>query len=477
MKKQVKWIKTVTRPMSPLKFPMITALAEDFQEVLGTGFEHQIYFPMAGQHAFYFDESEFNAFRESVMGKVGTKEGYVKEQARNCYEICERFVQAGQKIRSMDLGSKSDSELLQLYSGFSEGMREYTIYLWIPLVIERYLPMALEKSGKLTKDDINTISTKTRLTPSDQEAVELLKIAAEIERNKGVVEERLEQRIEKHAQTFGWLPTHDFHLDVWGKEQFVARLNQISDASEKLRSREQAIQEQEEKLRQIRHRLGSEKVLLSLIDDLQEYLFLRTYRTDALYQAIYYTLPLIWEIGRRAKLSSDEIVLFTPWEVVNFLKNHQLPDTEEIERRKNRYVLVRIEKEERIVSDPDEIEEIGKTIFVEEAKGEMVLRGQGVYPGYAKGAAKIVLNVREGQKIERGDILVSTMTTPEMHSSIEKVSGIVTDEGGVTSHAALVSRELGIPSVIGTERATQILRDGDIVEIDSKEGVVRRVES
>lgn len=473
--KEVKWIKTVTRPMSPLKFPMITALAEDFQKILGTGFEHQIYFPMAGQHAFYFEESEFNAFREAVIKRIEEREDYIKKEARNCYQVCEKFVETGQKIRSMDLGSKSDSELVQLYSEFNERMREYTIYLWIPLVIERYLPMALEKSGKLTKEEMDTISTKTKLTPSDQEGVELLKIAAAIEKNKGLIDKNLEQRIEKHAETFGWLPTHDFHLEVWRKEHFLDRLNQISDASQKLKLREQSAKEQEEKLQAIKQRLSSEKALLSLIDDLQEYLYLRTYRTDTLYQAIYYTLPLIWEIGKRAKLSHDEVVFLTPWEIISFLEDRQLPPPEEIEKRKNRYLLMRMEGKERIISGPDEIERIGKMLFVEEPKGEMVLQGQGVYPGYAKGRVKIVLNVTEGDKIEKGDILVSTMTTPEMHSFIEKVSAIVTDEGGITSHAALVSRELGIPCVIGTEKATRVLHDHELVEVDSKNGVVRRI--
>lgn len=473
---QTKWMRLVTRPMSPLKFPMITVLAESFKRILGVGFEHQIYFPVSGQHAFYFSESEFTAFREAVITNIRNVEGYIIEQAKNCYQTCEEFINLGNKINSLNIESLPTLEIKQLYLEFNEKMMEYTVYLWIPLVIERYLPTALEKTGKLSKEEIDIVSTKTRLTPSDRAGLELLKIAVDIENNKGAVDNKLEHKIEKHAEEFGWLPTHDFHLEVWKKEHFLAKLKQISNAKEKFMEKERAMETVEKKLQDIKQKMKSEKVVLKLIDELQEYLFLRTYRTDALYQAIYSVLPLIEEIGRRADLAKDEVVFLSPWELINFLEYNQLPKHDEIKKRKDRYVLMRIEGKERIVSDSVEIDKIGKILKIEEVEGATVLRGQGIYPGYAKGVVKIILNVQEGEKIRGGDILVSTMTTPEMHLFIEKVSAIVTDEGGITSHAALISRELGIPCVIGTEKATQILQNGDLVEVDSKSGIVRRLE-
>ena len=76
-------------------------------------------------------------------------------------------------------------------------------------------------------------------------------------------------------------------------------------------------------------------------------------------------------------------------------------------------------------------------------------------------------------KLEIGDILVSPMTRPELMPAVKRAAAIVTDEGGITCHAAIVSRELGIPCIIGTKNATRILKDGDKVEVDANHGVVK----
>ena len=74
-----------------------------------------------------------------------------------------------------------------------------------------------------------------------------------------------------------------------------------------------------------------------------------------------------------------------------------------------------------------------------------------------------------------GDILVAPMTSPDFIVAIRKASAIITDEGGMTSHAAIVSRELGIPCIVQTRIATKVLKDNDMVEIDLEKGVVRKV--
>jgi phosphohistidine swiveling domain-containing protein len=89
------------------------------------------------------------------------------------------------------------------------------------------------------------------------------------------------------------------------------------------------------------------------------------------------------------------------------------------------------------------------------------------------GKVKILMSVSDLSKMEGGDILVSPMTTPEFVPAMRRASAIVTDEGGITCHAVIVSRELGIPCIIGTKIATRVLKDGDEVEVDAEKGVVR----
>ena len=103
---------------------------------------------------------------------------------------------------------------------------------------------------------------------------------------------------------------------------------------------------------------------------------------------------------------------------------------------------------------------------------DVIIKGLGASPGMASGSVKIILDLDELDKIEDGDIMVTTMTTPDMVPAMRKSSGIITDEGGVTCHASIISRELGIPCVVGTGEATNVLNDKQEVTIDGKKGLV-----
>jgi len=105
-------------------------------------------------------------------------------------------------------------------------------------------------------------------------------------------------------------------------------------------------------------------------------------------------------------------------------------------------------------------------------EGDVLVRGLGASPGIATGNVKIVLDIDELDKIEDGDVMVTTMTTPDMVPAMRRASGIVTDEGGVTCHASIISRELGIPCVVGTGNATSTLKENTGVTLDGKKGLV-----
>ena len=106
--------------------------------------------------------------------------------------------------------------------------------------------------------------------------------------------------------------------------------------------------------------------------------------------------------------------------------------------------------------------------------GEVILQGQSASPGIVTGVVKIVENPKKLSKVKKGDILVAQMTSPDFVPAMKLAAAIVTDRGGITSHAAIVSRELGIPCVVGTEEATKILKDGMVVTVDGKAGQILR---
>jgi len=100
------------------------------------------------------------------------------------------------------------------------------------------------------------------------------------------------------------------------------------------------------------------------------------------------------------------------------------------------------------------------------------LEGEPASPGTATGVVIIIKTPKEINRVKSGQILVTTMTTPDFVPAMKKVNGIVTDKGGQTSHAAIVSRELGVPCVVGTKTATKDLKEGDVVTIDGTSGKV-----
>jgi len=104
--------------------------------------------------------------------------------------------------------------------------------------------------------------------------------------------------------------------------------------------------------------------------------------------------------------------------------------------------------------------------------GKVLCKGLGASPGIRTGKVKIVHDINELDKVEKGDILVTEMTNPDYVVAMERAAAVVTDEGGSTAHASIVSRELGIPAVVGTETATHVLKDGMIITVDGSKGEV-----
>ncbi len=107
---------------------------------------------------------------------------------------------------------------------------------------------------------------------------------------------------------------------------------------------------------------------------------------------------------------------------------------------------------------------------VKEISGEAILEGLAASPGIASGKIRIIRTQEDLQKIKEGDILVTEMTNPDMVVSMQKSAAIVTDEGGLTAHAAIVSREMGIPCIVGTGEATKRLKEGEIITVDGFTG-------
>jgi phosphohistidine swiveling domain-containing protein len=106
-----------------------------------------------------------------------------------------------------------------------------------------------------------------------------------------------------------------------------------------------------------------------------------------------------------------------------------------------------------------------------------IVKGTVACKGFITGKVCVVSGINEFNKFKSGEILVTSMTRPEFVPIMKKAKAIITDEGGITCHAAIVSRELNIPCIIGTNNATRILKDGDFVEVDAEKGIIKILET
>jgi phosphoenolpyruvate synthase/pyruvate phosphate dikinase len=120
-------------------------------------------------------------------------------------------------------------------------------------------------------------------------------------------------------------------------------------------------------------------------------------------------------------------------------------------------------------------DEFFKQLGIETTISQDIIKGVVANKGKATGKVVVALGTVDFHKITKGCILVAHMTAPWYTPYIPKVKAIVTDEGGIGTHAAVISREFGIPCIIGTKIATKVLKDGDMVEVDADNGIVRKI--
>jgi phosphoenolpyruvate synthase/pyruvate phosphate dikinase len=142
------------------------------------------------------------------------------------------------------------------------------------------------------------------------------------------------------------------------------------------------------------------------------------------------------------------------------------------ERKDHGYVMVN-----GMLGKYDELDSLleGEGLVLERIKplSSRELKGSVACKGIVEGRIRIILDKKDLEIIKEGDILVTEMTSPDFVPALKKCSAIITDEGGIACHAAIVSRELNKPCIIGTKIATEFFKDGELVEVDADEGIVR----
>ena len=156
-----------------------------------------------------------------------------------------------------------------------------------------------------------------------------------------------------------------------------------------------------------------------------------------------------------------------------FLKNNTLPKQNDLEKRLKGFIYG--SQGIKYISLEEYSKSAGHAIKKEVISDQELIKGTSACQGYVEGVVRKIISTDKINTLKRGEILVTSMTTPEFLPAMKKASAFITDEGGITCHAAIVAREMKKPCVIGTKVATKVLKDGDSVVVDANKGVVRIV--
>ena len=180
-------------------------------------------------------------------------------------------------------------------------------------------------------------------------------------------------------------------------------------------------------------------------------------------------------ISNKIKLSHKLFRFLTYEDITEYLINKKKPNISLLLKRQRHYIITK----EGILFESLEhyLNREGYVLKQLELKGITEIKGQIAYPGIVRGRVKIIHSKEMFGKFNIGEILVTSMTTPDFVPLLKKSSAFVTDEGGITCHAAIISRELRIPCVIGTKIATKLLKDGDLIEVDANNGRVKIIKN
>jgi len=174
-------------------------------------------------------------------------------------------------------------------------------------------------------------------------------------------------------------------------------------------------------------------------------------------------------LKRFPKMKGFETVIFKD----EFLST--IPKTDVLKKRIKNFVLIP-KKYSKTANLNSFVKEINIEIEVFKKSTSGIVKGITAYPGIVTGKARIIRRKNEIEKMKKGEILISPMTTPDVFIAIKKACAIVTDEGGQLCHAAIISRELKIPCIVGTKTASETYINGDLIEVDANNGIVKIVE-
>ncbi len=424
------------------------------------------------------DIDEWMKLEKVFSHRIANDRSYLKKYIELCYKYSNELITVSKKINKVSESKKFDNKkLLYFYTQYQAAVIQLAPFLNSVLILDGILRKEISKlllnDLKIIKDEKQNVLLSELIIPKKksffvQEIEALEKIALRIKNNPKA---NIKTDINLFLNKFAWMPSIAYIGEFQTEDSVLKRVKELAkeDLEDKFNQTRKLKEETKKNYNLAFSRIGGSKKLVEYIDLARECLYLVTYRLDVFFMVYFYVYPMFREIGERLNLNPDQVVFLTGDEIINSLEGSQQVDKKEIVERTKGYLLIKIGRNIKIQTKGRIKTKPTSQLHKTSVNGVVANRGR------AEGKARIIMGVEDMGKVKSGDILISPMTELQYVPVMSRVSGIITDFGGMLCHAAIVSREFGIPCLVGTKNATKVFKDGDLVELNAYEGIARKL--
>lgn len=487
----VKWSYQWARKFSVSRFEVLYHVVQSnfFKKEFGVQINHFLVIPQHGNEALYAIEDEYSAFAKKVNEKLISDEATYQYYKSLIKENQRTFVNTTKKIVEQPLSTLPLKELQSLYLNFFRTNNQFfNTAIWIPFCSEPYISAAakdvfesLLKQQQLSKE--YQVHFDAIFLPEEKNAITcerqaLLEIVENSDDGKYSADE-IQTQLKKHAAAYCWIPCYDINDSPWDIDDFVRLFTEAQGSDwkkelQELRSWEKRSAQFNTTI-QLLQPNSEQELLLRIAHDM---VFIKDERDDYRRQGSYTIQPLFTEIGRRmGDWSLDEVTALLSTELLEFFSTGKIPHRSTIQERLQGYVMLfqPSDSSPTVTSGKQALTMIQQELQNTTQTHQQEVRGISGSRGTAVGPAIIVHTKNDLSSVKNGDVLIAVTTHPDFVPAMRRAAAIVTDEGGLTCHAAIVSRELGIPCVVGTKNATATFAHNEQVEVQGDTGIVKHV--
>ncbi len=466
---------------------------EIYGEGESTKYQQKLNFPFCKtfgiwtQDGAYLDlQREWDAVAQQIRSEYRKDDTYLFHYAENCLKMGDDLLDLSKLMGKTPLPCLSKSELVGMYSQVIQSCKEMMPYMFSLHLVDLFLTEVFEKKFKIYCDQkgfdqdqyfdfISAITLPDRKIFVLEEKSSLMRMACYIKAHQMSMDSELVKRkIAQHTKKHGWIGMVLMEEKPYGEVVFMRKLQKLLRTD--IEHEYKTYRKQERSLRLLRGRIMKDiesiPHLYNLAMTVQLFGFLRSFRNDVVHVALFNIWPIIVKITTLLKIKVLDIKYLDANEVHQALLG-KLPYKDIIAERKKAFVGI-MAGNDRYVFTGDVAHLISRSILLndQEERLDNSFRGSVAFPGIIRGTCRVLKSTKDMRKMKQGDVLVISMTDPNYIPAMEKASAFVTDQGGILCHAAIVSREMKKPCIIGTKVATKVLKDGMLVEVDANKGVV-----